>query len=134
MYSIERAEKVFKMVATLVETCQSNTSDFVMIVAPPPLFTFTIAVVFHFFDGFEKSRKVFQCLSDLKSFFSSERTSLFSDVNDHLDFVYDKEKFRRFIIVGLDEFKSVNLLEMIELFEKMLKFYSEAAASGCFVE
>ncbi|MCJ1272184.1 hypothetical protein MMC22_012092 [Lobaria immixta] len=134
MYPLEGAAEVFQVIETIVTTSKSRTAGLVMIIAPPPHFKPTIAVVPHYFGDLNEGPKVFQSLTSLKPDFFSETTPLFPNLSDHLDFVCGKGGFRRFTLTGLREFKPGNCLKLTELFQELLDSCPDAAASGYFVE
>ncbi|KAL8726654.1 MAG: hypothetical protein Q9181_005968, partial [Wetmoreana brouardii] len=76
LYPIERAKNVLEEVSKLITASQDRTAGLVMILAPPPAFKPTIAVVPHYFGDPKDGPKQFQCLQDLRPYFSSEMTPL----------------------------------------------------------
>ncbi len=134
LYPVERAAEVFEEVESLATTSKNRTAGLVMILAPPPHFTPMIAVVPHYFGDPQEGLKVFQSLTSLGPSFFSENTPLVPNLSDHLDFACGKGGLRRFILAGLQEFKSVNCLKLMDVFRQLLDACPDATASGYFVE
>ncbi|KAF6228248.1 hypothetical protein HO133_007978 [Letharia lupina] len=134
MYPLERAAEVFEVIETLVNTPKSRTACLLMIIAPPPYFQPTIAVVPHYFGDLTEGPKIFQCLTDLGPSFFSETTPLVPNLSDHLDFACGKGGFRRFTLAGLQELKAANILKLADLFQQLLDSCPDAASSGYFIE
>ena len=134
LYPLERAEEVLKVVETLVMRSKSRIAGLLMIIAPPPHFKATIAVVPHYFGDLKEGPKKFQCLTSLGPSYFSETTPLVPNLSDHLDFACGKGGFRRFTLAGLQEFNTANCLKLTDLFQQLLDSYPDAAASGYFIE
>ena len=134
LYPLERAAEVFGTVEDLIKTSRSCTAGLVMIIAPPPSFKPTIAVVPHYLGDPGEGPAIFQCLTDLQPIASSEMTPHFENLSDHLDFACGKGGLRRFTVAGLREFSPANCLKVIDVYKKLLDSCPDAVSTGYFLE
>jgi hypothetical protein len=129
-YSLDKAEEVGNALERLMVTTKHNTSGVVMVMAPPPAFQPMLAVAAHFIGDPKEAPAAFQSLSDLGPLIQSASTPLLPEFSNAMDHVCAKGDFKRFSLAGITEFKTKNLLEVIEIFKELLSTCPDAGATG----
>ena len=133
-FPLDRAPKVCKVMEDLMFDTQNVTAGHLMVMAPPPAFKPMVVVAPHFFGPLDYGPKAFQRLIDLEPASFVETTPLVPNISDHLDPHCQKGDFKGFVLAGLKEFSAERFLEVIEIFERLLKAGPDASASGYIVE
>lgn len=118
-YPLDKAVDIGNALESLMVTTKHNTCGVVMVAAPPPAFQLMLLVAAHYIGDPSEAPDVFQSLFDIGPIMLATSTPLLPEFSNSIDHGCAKGDFKHFSLVGMTEFKTKNLLEVIDIFKEL---------------
>lgn len=133
IFSVTKAESVFKVLSTLTEDIHTPTMGICIITSPPPTFETSLIVIPVFFGNNETAENYYRPLLDLQPF-STCRSVPYPRINDAGEPFGLKGGFKRWAGAGLNKINFEDWMKVISIYDKLKTLCPDARMAGYAVE
>ncbi|PWY76055.1 FAD-binding domain-containing protein [Aspergillus sclerotioniger CBS 115572] len=119
IFPLDRATEVVPTMKQIMDDPTHATAGLMMAIAPPPARTPSLVISARY-TGDEAPEVPFKALYDLQPIATTGRELPYQNVNDDREALCAKGDFKRFGLVGLDEFRVDAFVQAIEIWKKLV--------------